>query len=72
MRDSNPSFVGISFSISGTLGKPRVKRVGAVAIAGAVMRTIQSAVTLPVQLLGAPGAGDAARAHPRRHDLRYP
>ena len=44
--------VGIPFSVTGDLGNPEVKRVGATAVAGALLHTLQSVVTLPVQLLG--------------------
>jgi len=59
--------VGIPFSVSGELGDPKVTKVGAAAIAGALVTTLQSVVSLPVQLLGiaagAPG-GDGSPPAP--------
>ncbi|MET0683285.1 MAG: hypothetical protein ABWZ29_08095, partial [Casimicrobiaceae bacterium] len=40
--------VGIPFSVSGELADPKVAKVGAAAIAGALLSTLQSVVTLPV------------------------
>ncbi len=57
-RAAGGPIVGIPFSVRGNPGNPEVKRVGATAIAGALLGTLQSVVTLPVQLLGA-GPGDA-------------
>jgi uncharacterized protein YhdP len=48
--------IGIPFSVSGDVGNPQVNRVGPTAVAGALVRTLQSVVSLPVQLLGG-GAG---------------
>jgi len=62
-RAAGGPIVGIPFSVSGDLANPKVKQVGATAIAGALLHTLQSVVTLPVHLLGA-GAGDAG-ARPR-------
>ena len=50
--------IGVPFSVSGEVGNPQVTRVGATAVAGALLQTLQSVVSLPVQLLGG-GAGDA-------------
>jgi len=44
--------VGIPFSMGGDIGDPQVKRVRAVAVGGTLLHTLQSAVLLPVQLLG--------------------
>jgi hypothetical protein len=44
--------VGIPFSVSGELADPKVTKVGPAAIAGALVSTLQSVVSLPVQLLG--------------------
>ena len=48
--------VGIPFSVGGDLGNPQVSRIGPAAVAGALVNTLQSVVSLPVQLLG---GGDA-------------
>ena len=45
--------VGIPFSVTGDVGNPQVTRTGASAIAGALLNTLQSVVSLPIQLLGA-------------------
>ena len=54
--------VGIPISVTGDISDPRVNRVAAGAIAGALVGTLQSVVSLPVQLLGggAPPKGDGA------------
>ncbi len=49
--------VGIPFSVGGDIDNPQVSRIGAAAIAGALVNTLQSVVSLPVHLLG--GGGDA-------------
>jgi len=52
--------VGIPISVSGDIADPKVSRIGAGAIAGALVNTLQAVVSLPVQLLGAgTGAGTA-------------
>jgi len=57
--------VGIPFSVRGELGDPKVTKVGAGAIAGALVSTLQSVVSLPVQLLGlSAGAGGGAGSPP--------
>jgi AsmA-like C-terminal region len=53
--------VGIPFRVSGDLADPQVTKTGATAIAGALVDTLQSVVSLPVQLLGI-GAGGARGA----------
>jgi len=52
--------VGIPISVTGDISDPQVNRVGAGAIAGALLGTLQSVVSLPVQLLGgsAPAASE--------------
>jgi len=55
--------VGIPISVTGDIADPQVNRVGAGAIAGALLGTLQSVVSLPVQLLG--GAPAPAAAEPR-------
>ena len=57
--------VGIPFSVGGDLGNPQVSRIGPAAVAGALVNTLQSVVSLPVQILG---GGD--RADGRRRGLR--
>ena len=50
--------VGIPISVTGDIADPKVSRIGAGAIAGALVNTLQAVVSLPVQLLGAgTGAG---------------
>jgi hypothetical protein len=49
--------VGIPFSVGGDIGNPQVSRIGPAAVAGVLLNTLQSVVSLPVQLLG--GGGDA-------------
>jgi hypothetical protein len=44
--------VGIPISVTGDISDPKVSRVAAGAIAGALVGTLQSVVSLPVQLLG--------------------
>jgi hypothetical protein len=44
--------VGIPISVTGDISDPRVSRAAAGAIAGALVGTLQSIVSLPVQLLG--------------------
>jgi uncharacterized protein YhdP len=44
--------VGIPISVTGTVSDPHVSRAAAGAIAGALVGTLQSIVSLPVQLLG--------------------
>jgi hypothetical protein len=56
--------IGIPFSVSGDVANPRVDRVGPTAVAGALVRTLQSVVSLPVQLLGG-GAAGAGETLPR-------
>jgi AsmA-like C-terminal region len=55
--------VGIPFTVSGDIRDPQVSKSGASAIAGALVNTLQSVVSLPIQLLGvgagAQGAADA-------------
>jgi hypothetical protein len=43
------------------MGNLQVKQVGATAVAGALLHTLQAVVTLPVQLLGAGAAGASTR-----------
>jgi hypothetical protein len=57
--------VGIPFSVTGDAANPHVTRVSATAVAGTLLSTLQSVVTLPVQLLGAGDAGGGERALPR-------
>jgi len=53
--------VGIPISVTGDIGDPQVSRIGAGAIAGGLVNTLQAVVSLPVQLLGAgTGAGTDA------------
>jgi uncharacterized protein YhdP len=59
--------VGIPFSVGGDVSNPQVSRIGAAAVAGALVNTLQSVVSLPVQLLGAGGdarRGDGAASAP--------
>ena len=63
-RAAGGPIVGVPFSVSGDLENPQVKRVGAAAIAGTLLGTLQSRVTLPVQLLGAGDAGAPPRDQP--------
>jgi len=51
--------VGIPFSVGGDVRNPQVSRIGAGAVAGALLNTLQSVVSLPVQLLGGGGGGGA-------------
>jgi len=44
--------IGIPISVTGDISDPRVSRVAAGAIGGALLGTLQSIVSLPVQLLG--------------------
>jgi hypothetical protein len=52
--------------VSGDVNDPQVKRVSATAIAGTLVRTLQSVVSLPVQLLsgGAASSESQRRAPP--------
>ena len=52
--------VGIPISVTGDISDPQVNRVAAGAIAGALVGTLQSVISLPVQLLGgsAPAASE--------------
>jgi uncharacterized protein YhdP len=53
--------IGIPISVTGDISDPKVSRIGAGAIAGALVNTLQAVVSLPVQLLGAgTGAGTGA------------
>ena len=57
--------VGIPFSVDGDFANPQVSRIGAGAVAGTLVNTLQSVVSLPVRLLGAgsntsPGGGAAS------------
>jgi len=59
--------VGIPFSVGGDVSNPQVSRLGAGAVAGALVNTLQSLVSLPVQLLGVGGdalTGDGAASAP--------
>jgi hypothetical protein len=59
--------VGIPFSVGGDVSNPQVSRIGAAAVAGALLNTLQSVVSLPVQLLGGGGdgrTGDGAASTP--------
>lgn len=56
--------VGIPFSVSGTIGNPHVTKTGASAIAGALVHTLQSVVSLPIQLLGGGGGANGATTPP--------
>ena len=61
--------VGIPFSVSGDLGDPKVTKVGAGAIAGALVSTLQSVVSLPVQLLGLSAGAGGGDGPPPTSDL---
>lgn len=52
--------VGIPIRVSGDIKDPHVDRIAATAIAGALLTTLQSVVSLPVQLLGAGTAASPA------------
>jgi len=43
---------GIPFSVTGSIADPQVNRIDAGAIAGTLLRTLQSVVSLPIRLLG--------------------
>jgi len=45
--------VGIPFSVGGDFANPQVSRIGAGAVVGTLVKTLQSVISLPVRLLGA-------------------
>jgi len=57
--------VGIPFGVTGSVADPQVNRIAAGAIAGTLVRTLQSVVSQPVRLLGGNAAeGETAPGDP--------